>query len=271
MKKTKKYLYLCIALLVGAFVIPSCSDDDDPEVTPVTVDFTTAVDGMTVTITNKTTGADAYTWTFTGGTPANSSAKDPGTVTYAAGGDYKIKLEASNASGGTGSKEVTVTITEAEPEPAYPDGLANAEGEAWVTKLSLTMQGKTQEVGTLTMHLSEVQDDNSSTYKLNIPAAVVEVLTGGADKEAYELAVPANWSYAKADNGDESLTISMQLLGSCTAKITELKEGTLSLAAPEFDDAMSNAILNIDKDNKTVGQTLMLILKQAYVYSIVKQ
>lgn len=46
------------------------------------------------------------TWTFTGGTPATSGDANP-TVTYAAPGTYEVKLEVSNANGGS-----TITRTD---------------------------------------------------------------------------------------------------------------------------------------------------------------
>ena len=42
--------------------------------------------------------ADAYAWTFPGGTPASSAAVDP-SVTYAAPGSYDVQLVVSNATG----------------------------------------------------------------------------------------------------------------------------------------------------------------------------
>lgn len=42
----------------------------------------------------------AYTWEFEGGSPATSSAKTPGLVSYAAAGNYVTKLTVSGSSGG---------------------------------------------------------------------------------------------------------------------------------------------------------------------------
>ena len=63
-----------------------------------------------VQLTNLTTGADTYQWTFDGATPATSAEKVPAAVKYAANGSYKIKLVASNVDGERDTKEVTLTI-----------------------------------------------------------------------------------------------------------------------------------------------------------------
>lgn len=49
-----------------------------------------------VNFTNNTTGATHYKWTFTGGDPASSDKKDPGTITFATAGNCSVTLEAWN-------------------------------------------------------------------------------------------------------------------------------------------------------------------------------
>ena len=64
------------------------------------VDFEISVNQDTapaeVSITNKTTGATAYNWSFAGGTPENSTEENPATIKYMEAGDFSISLEASN-------------------------------------------------------------------------------------------------------------------------------------------------------------------------------
>ena len=50
-----------------------------------------------IRITNTTSGADYFQWTFEGGSPAVSSNKSPGTIYYANPGSYTITLAAWNA------------------------------------------------------------------------------------------------------------------------------------------------------------------------------
>lgn len=86
---------------------------------PVEVDFTIKVinDDYTVPvkieITNKTTGADHYEWTFEGANVDRSNDKNPSIVTYSIPGTYKITLKASNRDGAEDEKTIEVKIYEA--------------------------------------------------------------------------------------------------------------------------------------------------------------
>ncbi len=60
---------------------------------------TTLCAGQTVTYTNLSIGSPtSYSWSFSGGTPATSTAANP-TVTYNTAGTYSVTLTATNASG----------------------------------------------------------------------------------------------------------------------------------------------------------------------------
>jgi len=63
--------------------------------------------GGLATFTNLSTGAPtSYSWTFTGGTPATSTAKNPPAITYNTPGTYNVKLVVTN---GFGSNTLTKT------------------------------------------------------------------------------------------------------------------------------------------------------------------
>ncbi len=59
---------------------------------------TTICVGDNVTFNNSSINATSYSWTFTGGTPATSTATNP-SVTYNTPGTYPVKLVATNGSG----------------------------------------------------------------------------------------------------------------------------------------------------------------------------
>ena len=62
-------------------------------------------------INNKTTGADAYKWSLVGSTSNTmNTSRNPGTIVYEKGGDYVIKLEASNQDGEMDEKSVSITV-----------------------------------------------------------------------------------------------------------------------------------------------------------------
>jgi len=69
---------------------------------PVVTGFDYTVTGgsytvpVELTLTNRTTGADFYAWTFQGATPASSKDKQPGPIVYNSAGTYTIRLEAWN-------------------------------------------------------------------------------------------------------------------------------------------------------------------------------
>ncbi|WP_158837574.1 PKD domain-containing protein [Polaribacter sp. L3A8] len=65
-----------------------------------------------VYISNKTENADTFSWTFTGGTPENSTDKNPGTITYSKAGTYLIRLKASNVDGEEAFFEKEIKVLE---------------------------------------------------------------------------------------------------------------------------------------------------------------
>ncbi len=75
-----------------------CNATTNPPVADFSGTPTTICAGSTVTFTNLSTGAASYSWTFTGGSPATSTATNP-TVTYNTPGSYNVTLVATNAFG----------------------------------------------------------------------------------------------------------------------------------------------------------------------------
>jgi len=110
--KTKIVLMGAIGLLSACFW--GCSERE--QAIPITADFSIeVVDNdfsvpVQIRIINTTVGADTYSWTFSGGTPATSSDRNPGTITYNEPGAFSILLEASNQDGISERKEIPVPI-----------------------------------------------------------------------------------------------------------------------------------------------------------------
>lgn len=79
----------------------------------------TACQNTPVSITdNSTVGANSWSWTFTGGSPANSSAQN-NTVVYSTPGTYTISLSTQNANlgcSGSTTKQITILPT---PVPSF--------------------------------------------------------------------------------------------------------------------------------------------------------
>ncbi len=107
--------FLAIIAAAAAFAVVACTPEDKPEVdnggsdanVPVAA-FEYAVDGMTVTFTNKSTDAVAYKWDF--GDGENSKETNP-THEYASSGEYTVQLTAANSDGVTSKKEAVISLT----------------------------------------------------------------------------------------------------------------------------------------------------------------
>lgn len=100
---TKRLLML--TLVIGILGVTSCSEDE-PSVAAPNAAFTSAVDGLSVTFTDGSIGADSYSWDFGDG---NTSTDASPTHTYAEGGTYTVALTVNNAGGSdTASEDITV-------------------------------------------------------------------------------------------------------------------------------------------------------------------
>ncbi|MDQ0067365.1 PKD domain-containing protein [Chryseobacterium lathyri] len=108
-KNLKTIYFFLIAVL--AFTFNACVVEES---IPVEADFSIKVINddysvpVKVEITNKSTGAETYQWSFEGATVTSSTEKSPQPITYASPGVYKIKLKASNKDGNVDEKEIEV-------------------------------------------------------------------------------------------------------------------------------------------------------------------
>ncbi|HAP64134.1 MAG TPA: collagenase, partial [Cytophagales bacterium] len=90
--------------------------------TPPVADFTASATSITtggsVSFTDQSTNSPTnWSWSFPGGSPANSSAQNP-TVSYATAGTYAVTLTATNA-GGNDSESKSSYITVTDPVTTY--------------------------------------------------------------------------------------------------------------------------------------------------------
>jgi PKD repeat protein len=69
-----------------------------------------------------------YSWTFPGGTPANSSANIPGTITFSAGGTPLINITVTNACGTVNANQ-NITVNNSPPAPVANNNSPICEGE----------------------------------------------------------------------------------------------------------------------------------------------
>ena len=103
-------------------------------------------EGESVTFTDMTAGATAWTWTFEGGTPATSTDQNP-TVTYTETGVYEVSLVASSdVSTDTETKTGYITVVDPYPtlatEAAVIESLEEAGEDLFdFLRFSLTFDG----------------------------------------------------------------------------------------------------------------------------------
>ena len=107
------YRFGLIILIATAFM--GCYEET---ATPVKASFSTSFVGgdesvpVQVEITNQSTGADTFEWTFTGAEPASSTDENPGTIVYDTAGAYTISLTASNVDGSTDTFQKSITVVD---------------------------------------------------------------------------------------------------------------------------------------------------------------
>ncbi|WKN43545.1 PKD domain-containing protein [Tunicatimonas pelagia] len=104
----KNFITLGLSISVLFF---SCSEEE--EATPLVAGFTVEVTGEApnaqVMITNNSTGASTFSWTFSeGANIATSSEESPTALTLDKAGDFTVKLVVSN---GTEEEELTGTVS----------------------------------------------------------------------------------------------------------------------------------------------------------------
>ena len=107
MKKNRITIVTLAAFVIAALAFVSCSDDP---VMP-SPDFSFEIDDKTVTFTNLSADANSYLWDF--GDSETSTDENP-THTYAAYGDYDVRLTASNSDGDE-IKKTTISVVKEWP------------------------------------------------------------------------------------------------------------------------------------------------------------
>ena len=114
-KINKIILNSSIALLVSVLLCVSCYKETAvPVAASFSVTFVNEDESIPVqiAITNQSTGADTFEWTFTGAEPFNSTDENPGSIVYNKAGTYTISLKVSNVDGSTDSMEKEITVVE---------------------------------------------------------------------------------------------------------------------------------------------------------------
>lgn len=157
---------------------------------------TTVCAGMPVTFTdNSSNSPTAWSWSFSGATPATSAAHTP-TVVYNTPGTYNVMLTASNPSGtNTVTRTAYITVN-----PAIPAPTISASGHVLTSSAATGNQWYWN--GTLIMGAT----GQSFTYSLNGTYTVV-VNDGGCVAASAPFVASATTGIADNDEAGQSLTV----------------------------------------------------------------
>ena len=225
-KYMQRILSCCIVLLLLAGI--SCYEEQE---IPVVIDFDYSIANnsytvpVQLTIANRTTGADFYTWTFDGATPTSSKDKQPGTIVYDKAGTYTIRLEAWNDTQ-RDVKEITVVLDSA-VNLAFSTAIQVNDFAPAVVSIHNTTRG-------------------ASTYEWTFE--------GGEPATSTE-ADPGNINFA--DPGDHTITLRVTNGRETfvTSQVVTLipKLSTDFAIVPSFEDEDYEAPLTAHLDNTTVS------------------
>ncbi len=151
----------------------------EPPVAEFTANNTTIGTGANVQFTDlSTNGPTEWSWSFTGGTPANSTSQNP-SITYNTAGTYTIALTATNSAGSdTETKTAYITVIDPPTAEFTADATTIDEGEtvnfndastggpiAW----SWTFNGGTP--ASSTAQNPSITYDNPGTYTVELTAS----------------------------------------------------------------------------------------------------
>ncbi len=209
-----------------------------------------------VELENTSTGADFYQWTFTGGNPASSKEKDPGTVTYEKAGTYTIKLEAWNDTE-RDEKEFTFTVDSTVTTGFDTEILINDFAPAYVKITNTT--------------------DGASSYRWTFEGGTPATSTQQHPGEVLFSEEGEHKITLEVSNGGESFTVSKTITLQASLSVDFDIE-------PSFDDADYEAPFTANLTNKstsaltyqwscngaviTEGENTMLHIASAGTYTV---
>lgn len=224
--------------------------------------------GTQVAYTDQTTnGATSWKWTFTGGTPATSTAQNPN-VTYNVAGTYSVKLVSQNASGKdsiTKANYITVTAI-----PANPSTTGASRCGAGIVNLSASGSG-----GTLNWYTASTGGtlvNTGTNYSPNLSTTTTYYVS--------QAAVSAPQKVGPVDNtinvggyltGSDVRGLLFDVLATCTLKTVKVYANTAGNRTIEVRQGVGGTILHLKTVNIPAGEsrvTLDFVLQPGTQYHI---
>jgi PKD repeat protein len=211
MKKNRFVLATLALFAIAMITIVSCKEEEPAAPVP---DFSSVTADKTVTFTNLSTNADSYSWDF-GDESAVSTEENP-VHTYAAYGDYDVRLTATG-DGGSEIKKITISVVKEWPAitidgvftdwadvPAFYTGFGEAGGnltEAKVTsnaatsKLYIYIKGDLVEANHVLQILIDADGNPTTGWQ------TTNLATNGAEYQ-FEFYMHGDWAGTYAWNSD---------------------------------------------------------------------
>ncbi len=209
MKKNLFVLAALVLVAVSLLTIVSCKEEDAVAPTP---DFSSVIDDKTVTFTNLSKDATSYSWNF-GDESALSTEENP-VHTYAAYGDYDVRLTATG-DGGSEIKKITISVVKEWPAitidgtftdwadvPVFYSGFGEGGGsltEAKVTSNAATSKLYIYVKGDLSAANHVIQVLIDADGKANTGWQTTNLATNGAEYQ-FEYYIQDGWAGTYAWN-----------------------------------------------------------------------
>lgn len=170
---------------------------------------TTICVGNTVNFTDLSSGADSYSWSFSGGTPSTSTSANP-TITYNTPGTYDVSLTVTNTEGSDTETKVGYVIVGAAPTLSTSVTNVNCYGDA-SGAIDLTVTGGTSPftyAWTPSGSTQNLTGIAAGTYSVvvNDAAGCTATTSASVSQPATAVSVSATSTQATCGNADGSAT-----------------------------------------------------------------
>lgn len=200
---------------------------------PVIIDFDVInqVDNFspaTYQIINNSKGADSFSWTFEGGTPASSNIQNPGPVIFSEPGEHSIRLEISN---GRETYDLEKTIVVAPFLIADFDFNVAFEDDDFQVPARIQFQNNSI---------------SATSYEWNFEGAI-PASSNGENPEVVFTNIGSQTIRLTASNGKESKSISKEISFFTNTNLRELKDIKLGINTAHTGNTIGSFYSIVDR------------------------